>query len=180
MFNDKYGLTEAVLKGLKTMTRRAVTRELLECIRQYSHGDEEELRYRLIANAPYKVGEIVAVAQRYSDIFTDPYHIGLYGRTAGWNNKMFVNAIEMPHHIEMLNYHVEHMQDISDEDCMKEGVLYSNDYTLPYYIPEKYSNVFFGYRSPREAFAALVDKVSGRGKWKSNLIVYAYTYKLID
>lgn len=92
MFNDKYGLTCAVLEGRKTMTRRAVTGELLECIRQYSHGDEEEFRYRLMANAPYKVGEIVAVAQRYSDIFTDPYHIGLLGRTSGWTNKMFVSA----------------------------------------------------------------------------------------
>lgn len=180
MFNDKYELTRAVLEGRKTMTRRAVTRKLLECIRQYSHGDEEELSYRLIANAPYKVGEVVSVSQRYSDIFTDQYYIGLLGRTHGWTNKMFVSAELMPHHIRMTGLKVEFLQDISDDDCIREGVLYFNDYTLPYCIPEKHSNIFFGYRSPREAFASIFDKVSRKCKWESNPLVWVYEFQLID
>lgn len=35
------------------------------------------------------------------------------------------------------------------------------------------------YITPREAFAALIDKVSGRGTWDSNPWVFAYTYELV-
>lgn len=35
MFNDKYGLTKAVLEGRKTMTRRVVPEKLLEAYCDY-------------------------------------------------------------------------------------------------------------------------------------------------
>ena len=103
------------------------------------------------------------------------------------SNKMFVKPEYMPHHIEMLNYHVERLQDISDEDCIKEGIYIHN--------PDPLNSKFIGYsydaiidphkkrwwfQSPREAFAALIDKVSGKGTWESNPLVWVYEFKLID
>lgn len=174
MFNDRYGLTQAVLEGRKTMTRRVINAKA-EKWERFKHGDKtSDWDY------PYQIIEKIAIAQRYRDVFNDPYHISLYGRTAGWNNKMFVNAAEMPHHIEMLNYHVEHLQDISDEDCMKEGVLSSDKYAMPYGIPDKDGSVSFYYSAPREAFATLIDKVSGKATWDSNPLVWVYEFKLID
>lgn len=35
-------------------------------------------------------------------------------------------------------------------------------------------------RSPREAFSALIDKVSGKGMFASNPYVFAYEFELID
>ena len=35
MFNDKYGLTQAVLDGRKTQTRRIVSRKILDLVPQY-------------------------------------------------------------------------------------------------------------------------------------------------
>ena len=35
MFNDKYGLTEAVLKGRKTMTRRIVPKSVIDKVNEY-------------------------------------------------------------------------------------------------------------------------------------------------
>lgn len=37
-----------------------------------------------------------------------------------------------------------------------------------------------GFDTPREAFAALIDKVSGKGTWESNPYVFVYEFKLID
>ena len=186
MFNDKFGLTQAVLEGRKTITRRAVPEELLECITWYAQVDEADLIYRLIANSTYRVGEVVAIAQSYRDVYLNSgsiYKIGLLGRTAGWSNKMFVRADDMPHHIKITNIRVEHLQDISDEDCLREGIYMDYDehgglYTTPYY--DYPNNKHNGFDTPREAFAALIDKVSGRGTWDSNPMVWVYEFELVD
>lgn len=180
MFNDKFGLTQAVLEGRKTMTRRSIPKKLLESIELYAHGNEEELRHRLRANSSYQVGEVVAISQAYKDIYNDAYHIGLYGRTAGWTNKMFVKAELMHHHIKITNIRVERLQDISDEDCLREGLIYSPVGVRHYgFYPEKDNCVYYFY-TPREAFAALIDKVSGKGTWESNPMVWVYEFELVD
>jgi len=172
MFNDKYGLTQAVLDGRKTMTRRVVTQNSMTDI--------------LCGYSRYQVGEVVAIAQSYRDVYLNSgsiYKIGLLGRTAGWRNKMYVSAGDMPHHIKITNIRVEHLQDISDEDCLREGVYMDYDehgglYTTPYY--DYPNNKHNGFDSPREAFAALIDKVSGKGIWDSNPMVWVYEFELVD
>ena len=58
MFNDKFCLTQAVLEGRKTMTRRIVTDRLLkDCV----------VTGEVLIKSHYKVGEVVAVAQSYHD-----------------------------------------------------------------------------------------------------------------
>ena len=178
MFNDRFGLTQAVLEGRKTMTRRVVPTKLLDSIKQYAHGSENELCYRLRANATYNVGDIVAIAQAYKDIFKDAYHIGLYGRTAGWTNKLFVAAYRMPHHIKITKVRIEYLQDISDEDCLREGIYLSQE---EFGKPSTYTfSDEYLYMNPRSAFAALIDKVSGKGTWKSNPLVWVYEFELVD
>ena len=36
-----------------------------------------------------------------------------------------------------------------------------------------------GYETPREAYAALIDKVSGKGTWQNNPYVFVYDFELI-
>lgn len=188
MFNDKYGLTQAVLEGRKTMTRRVVSTKLLDSIKQYAHGSENELCYRLRANATYNVGDIVAIAQPYKDIYLNSgsiYKIGLLGRTAGWRNKMYVSADDMPHHIKITNIRVERLQDISDEDCLREGVYEKKlEYTPSGYNPNRtyytFDGVDYCFNDARDAFAALIDKVSGKGTWESNQLVWVYEFELVD
>lgn len=174
MFNDKYGLTKAVLEGRKTMTRRIVKGEI-----PLGNWEETE-KY-----APYQVGEVVAIAQAYKDIYNDAYHIGLYGRTVGWTNKMYVAAYRMPHHIKITNIRVEHLQDISDEDCLREGVYEKKlKYTPSGYNPNRTyytcDGVDYYFNDARDAFAALIDKVSGKGTWDSNPLVWVYEFELVD
>ena len=60
MFSDKYGLTQAVLKGRKTQTRRMPFWGNLGLISLPPR--------QLIAAAKYNIGEEVAIAQRYEDM----------------------------------------------------------------------------------------------------------------
>lgn len=45
-----------------------------------------------------------------------------------------------------------------------------------YYVP----GVKDAYLTPKMAFEELIDKVSGRGTWESNPIVWVYEFELVD
>lgn len=217
MFNDRYGLTSAVLRGCKTMTRRIIP-EIIpdsavitnvydladDSVTYFAHDEEAPLRgdgsaewTKLVPK--YKVGEVVAVAQAYRDIprynpetyedvmlndgtICEASHPYLHlQQSGGWDNKMFVRAELMPHQIRITNIRVERLQDISDEDCLREGieefVLRKGDGTRR--IKYSFKNATDNYLSPRDAFAALIDKVSGKGTWDSNPYVFVYEFELI-
>ena len=192
MFNDKHGLTQAVLDGRKTMTRRSIPKKLLESIELYAHGNEEELRYRLLANSSYHAGDALAIAQAYKDIYNDAYHIGLYCRIAAWTNKMYVAAYRMQHHIKITNIRLERLQDISEDDCLREGIYFDKEggQSIGYPLAVPFYYTFRGainrdgkqlyWSTPKDAFAALIDKVSGKGTWESNPLVWVYEFELVD
>lgn len=198
MFNDRYGLTQAVLSGRKTQTRRiyktpanaygGLEVENGNIISFDANGNE------IVTRPKYKVGEIVAVAQCYNDCGFDPNTCQIWtdkgvfifencpiSQLAGWDNKLFVLAALMPNRIRITNVRVERLQDISDEDCIKEGVLHSDKYAMPYGIPDSKApnGVDFYYSTPREAYAALIDKISGKGTWESNPYVFVYDFELV-
>lgn len=168
MFNDKYCLTQAVLDGTKTMTRRLLKDNV-------PLGNWKETAKCL----PYKVGEVVAIAQRYKEIYPNADFEMIDGNfiteSAGWTNKMFVRAELMPHHIRITDVKIEHLRDISEEDALREGILklISGFYCFP---NEEYA-VF---STPRRAFAEIIDKVSGKGTWGNNPWVAAYSFELVD
>lgn len=206
MFSDDCGLTQAVKKGQKTNTRRqekALDREIRRyeeaykvpfdfSSQYYDHGWEclvLRTSNGIIKVKPrYKVGEVVAVAQPYCEIM--PYLADSFYKPAGgfmeekpgYRNKMFVKADLMPHRIRFTNVRVERLQDISDEDCIREGVFldktapscYQPFYTFPGSIDYDTS---VGYKTPRDAFAVLIDRISGKGTWEKNPWVLAYEFK---
>ena len=185
MFNDKYGLTQAVLEGRKTMTRRIILNDETEgglMPVSFWNGKWCGSHGRPLSKQPYSIGEVVAIAQKYQDL-PDPFagRGTTWRDAAGWRNKMFVCAEDMPHHIRITDIKVERLQDISEEDCLKEGIGATNVFEV-YGIEISY---FFegnseAYLTPKEAFAALIDKVSGKGTWESNPYVFCYTFELVD
>ena len=206
MFNDHYGLTQAVLDGRKTMTRRVLSGYPL----MPSDRIEDALvcpdgSVDIIANcgeslmkvkSHYKVGEIVAVAQSYENCGYRPDEIVWKRKDKivflplhvdkGWRNKMFVRADMMPHQIRITSVRAERLQDISYEDCFREGVGISatdNLIGFPFAIPFNYyigrDERGYRYITPREAFAELIDKTSGRGTWQSDPWVWVYEFELV-
>ena len=200
MFNDRYGLTQAVISGRKTVTRRVIKDawwpiykiEAEEIKGDIIHVIANNGKLVIERKCPYKIGEIVAVAQSYEQVY---YQEGLetidmlvsgLKYTVGWQNKMFVKAELMPHRIQITDIRIERLQDISDEDCMKEGVLehpyrgYMVDGIVYKNSKDKeYNGSLQIFDTPREAFAVLIDKVSGRGTWKSNPWVVVYEFELV-
>lgn len=166
MFNDRYGLTAAVMSGRKTQTRRNSCR--------------------------YKAGEVVAIAQSYKDagvrfVQEEDKEFGCYDfpaeQTKGWNNKMFVKADLMPHHIRITAMRQERLQDISDEDCMKEGIIKSKHYgkfVYVYHVIIDGTSYTCAHYTPREAYGVLIDRISGKGTWESNQQVWVYDFELVD
>ena len=204
MFSERFGLEQAVLAGTKAMTRRIVPIDLYNQTdwKAVAEGDFEavvdgEGYYHDIRNCgKYHIGEEVAIAQNYktcwdyykaqwesrndpSDWHTPDAMLGdAVEETKGYRNKMFVKADMMPHRIRITGIKVERLQDISEEDCLREGLLAGEQEPRMYGFRLPKGTVL-SFLTPREAFAALIDRISGRGTWQSNPWVYAYTFELI-
>ena len=160
MFNTKYGLEQAVLNGTKTRTWRA----------------DKKPRY--------EVGEVVAIKQKYSDLdetwrvakgifYGDCYLCTEY--QAGWNNKMFVKNELMPHQIKITKITPCKLQDITEEECLNEGI-----YTICFLKKKRFVYLYsLMYDNAKEAFADLINKLNGKGYWESNPLGYAYEFELV-
>lgn len=202
MFDDRYGLTQAVLEGKKTMTRRVIKGDYVVVVHlehegsfigKTANGDSV-----ILPQPAYNVGDELAIAQSYSnlrevlakrdfkrtDALYDKFYRAMQMGEAhdgmpGWGNKMFVRADLMPHRIRNTGINVERLQNISEEDCLKEGVeKWIDCYIVPGIMENRgKNNVCFD--SPREAFAALIDRICGRDTWQRNPWVYVYTLELI-
>lgn len=171
MFNTKYGLEQAVLNGTKTRTWRA----------------DKEPRY--------KIGDIVAIKQCYKDVMNYSFYNdkNLYDKVcnlmneAGATNKMFVKNELMPHKIKITSIKQCRLQDISDDECEREGIgcmeLFDDDLKEVFY----YIGVFLGwlddkqktFQTSKEAFSYLINKLNGKGYWESNPLGYAYEFELV-
>lgn len=210
MFNDTYLLTKAVLEGRKTMTRRIIDKKkneyflnLLSDKGYMKHTgtlsyDDEYGEFRIddvyectTCRPMYKIGEVVAVAQSYNNIGYQPTDKTLitkgnkvefieFQKHKGWTNKMFVRADDMMSFLEIKDIKIEKLQDISDEDCIAEGIIEKTRYCFEQRVKQTTGDTLTflcSFDTPREAFAALIDKVSGKGTWESNPYVFAYKFR---
>ena len=148
----------------------------------------------------YKVGEIVAVAQNYKDLiergdctelndYIRDEHQAVYDalgyegnidieEQAAWRNKMFVKSELMPQQIKILSVRVEKLQDISDEDILREGIVQIHELDSFYFECKERDEGFY-FDTPKEAFASLIDKVGKKGDWEKNPYVWRYEFELI-
>lgn len=212
MFNDRYGLTQAVLEGRKTQTRRILYPTMLfrrmktfegwseedigswkaSCMKRLYAAQGEELQQMLdcaLQHSRYKLGETIAIAQKYKDImhYAKFYILcGCYGmyfdrvrHEKGYTNKMFVHADLMLHHIRITRIRVERLQDISEEDCLEEGIWTRTGRWYCYDIIKRGEEYYDPYPDPREAYSVLIDRISGKGTWESNPWVFVYDFELV-
>lgn len=203
-FNEHYGLQTAVIERRKTKTRRT---ELLDLLDGFTEDDfwfglvDGKMQVQLYDDQPgptiikprYKIGEVVAIRQSYSEVYDELFgdvahvnndhalelHMSYILMEAqkdtikGWTNKMFIRPSLMPHRICITDIKIERLQDISGSDIQKEGI----------WLDEKIDRFMVGEKGfflAKEAFAHLIDKVSGKGTWERNPWVFAYSFELID
>jgi len=139
----------------------------------------------------YKLNEIVYLKEPYfidcsGDIhhkFGYPENIAEMERhNTKWSNKRFMPESAARYYIIIKGVRAERLQDISEEDCLKEGITkhqiirldriwYENGLTI---------NGCSGWPTPQEAYAALIDKIDGNGIYKSNPFFWVYDFKLLE
>lgn len=196
MFNNTYGFTQAVKQGTKTMTRRVLN--LTEADEEYlGQAFDWDLRESVILDryAQYKVGEIVAVAESYKDIIGDrvffvsyetgvSVHRSILEREKGWSNKQNVASEFMPTRIRITDRKIERLRSISDEDCLKEGLM-MDPITGWYYFPNLHLHrkkkntagpTLFEY--PKAAYYTLCKKLRMVLDNTANPWVIAYTFEI--
>lgn len=203
MFNEKYGLQRAVLSRTKTKTRRdgkkVEKQYALYVVANEMKGKDDYLSLEefAISKSPYKVGDMVAIQQSYKELLEEEYmptsienevirmveqnHIGC-------TNKMYVKAELMPHHVRITEVRFEQLKCISDEECLEEGICRIDDMinsNMEDVVRYTFENcfergVFKTYSTPRDAFASLIDKISGKGTWEKNEYVYVYGIERVD
>lgn len=201
MFSDRFCLTQAVIEDRKKMTRRIIPASILAKVPDYQEEYYENtldslsftdaLTNMLFVEKLFKsvlqVGDVVAVAQSYHSLNRMGYLAPEWldhtcEDSPGYENKMFVDAKLMPHRIQITGARVERLQDISDDDCMKEGIMKKSSFprkkSLPYCFPGGKHEWSHSFSTPRKAYAALMDKISGKGTWERNPYVIVYSFGL--
>lgn len=192
MFDDN--LTPSVLDGSKPLTRRIIPGQdkiHFEEFEKIAHTDY------VLSKSRYKVGDVVAIAQSYKTVLAGISDIEaqkayrrellvrkplMYERIEqmpAWDNKMYVCADLMPHLIRITNLKVERLQDISPQDALLEGVQKWLDGYIVSGLMARGGQHNKCFDTPVQAFAALIDKLSGAGTWNKNPYVFAYTFELI-
>lgn len=198
-FSDKFKLTDSILDGCKTQFRCVVPNNMISKIVNEFKDDYYENTLDTMSDIelinhyyfteklekpPYVVGEKLAVAQTYESIINNEAFSArfqfLLDEIPGWKDNRKVKAEKMIHHINITSVRIEELQDISDDDCLEEGieqiVLDDN---------KKGSITVYGYKAtkevwftPREAFIQLINKVHRKNIWKENPYVFVFDFIL--
>lgn len=182
-------MQERTERKTKNQTRRIVNPQPLDIVcstiidNKLLFETRDENDTLILIKPRYNVGEIVAIAQAYKDILEtlpEPYRRKSDGsisteisESIGFRNKLYVKPILMPLQIKILGVRAERLQDISNEDCIKEGIVFDGSV---------YSNGLDGiqYLEPRAAYKALINSIDGKETWDNNSWVWVYDYELID
>lgn len=114
----------------------------------------------------YKEGEVVGVAQCYSDLFLyEVFHLKRKSKkididdilkSPGYRNKLFVRADLMRYYIKITGVRVECLQDISDKDIFAEGFFYKDE------------------------FFRIFKRLYGAKVWETNPLVFVYDFERYD
>ena len=153
----------------------------------------------------YNVGDILYLKEPYiddSDMFFTAYPIhetltynsgttlyqygndtsildSIYGDKVKWKNKLFMGAKYARLFVEITVVRGERLQDISNEDCIKEGVEEERNWSngTEWFT---YCNGTHSFDTPRAAYKALINSIDGKDTWDNNPWVWVYDYELID
>lgn len=147
--------------------------------------------------AKYKVGDIIYMKEPYR--FAPDVDFIIYkfdfpnGRDeypgcdkvdtpVEWKNKLFMPSSAARHFIKITGVRAERLQDITEEDCFREGITDCDYGGMQCVVYGLQKGLFFDElgTTPKEAYAALIDKINGKGTWDSNPFVWVYDYKLIE
>lgn len=153
----------AVIQKLKTQTRRIA-----------------------ISDKPrYTIGEKVFLKEPYIILYNEVHYKfdnGFIGDGKGWQNKMFMPEKYARHYIEIIDVRREPLQDISEDDCIAEGI---ERVSMPHPYENKNMEGFKNYIFPemiadaKLSYESLWADINGFDSWVANPNVWVYEFKLV-
>ena len=181
------------MAGRKTQGRYLVPKSHLEAYIAYLASLPEKtmkLGQFLFRNgiAKFVTGEEVAIAQSYESLHLAPDLIQRakthdkktiryvpISKLPGWKNKMYVSSDFMPHSIVITAMRVERIQSITVADIRKEGIIEMPSGGFGTSVKR---DVSLG-KTPREAYATLINDLCNRTVWQRNPYVYVYDFRFV-
>ena len=187
-------LFHKVIKGGKTQTRRVMSPQP-EIFFDIPIMPKLKLKYKL--------GEILYLKEPYVDDLIMEKTLFKYDKSdlqelidngygdmvdskGFWKNKLFMPQSAARHFIQITGIRAERLQDISDEDCIKEGIInWKDEKDLPKNSVKEilgFSDCFSwnNHSIPQDAYAALIDKITGRGTWDKDPWLWVYDFKYFN
>lgn len=163
---------EATVTEKKTQTRRIVTESVNLSV---VNG-----KPTFLSKPRYKVGETIYLKEPYYNFGNGTIWYRFNGDgddNMSWSNKLFMPAAAARYFIKITDLRAERLQEITNQDCIKEGIFKHISHARVFW-----KNGLDGlmYEKPRDAYAALINKISGKGTWESNPFVWVYDYKLTE
>lgn len=152
-------MVQAILEGRKTMTRRVIkplpTKQL----------DDNEIGDLLEGN-PIKKGVILWVRETFEGLVTGGNsNFNLYSYKADntkpvdcWKPSLFMPKEAARIFLKVTDVYIDRLQNISEEDCLKEGISGKN---------------------PKTNFRNLWESLKGEGSWEENTYVWVYEFEII-
>lgn len=80
--------------------------------------------------------------------------------------------------IRITKIRIERLQNIKSDDCLKEGIWKAGNVGLEGTTYWYHGLANSSFHTPQEAYASLIDRISGKGTWASNPYVFVYEFKL--
>lgn len=196
-------MVKAILEGRKTQTRRVIKPQpgkdtnvsfmpnppLDWCGKWFPYKWETEEGESISKRCPYgNIGDILWVRETWqytdSSINIQPGYV--YRATDPdwesmevwkWKPSIFMPKSAARIFLKITDVKVERLQNISEEDAIKEGVkIDSEGYECWDYLKNFYGGFCF---SPEQSFESLWQKINGTESWKSNPFVWVIEFKRI-
>jgi len=102
-----------------------------------------------------------------------------YPACGEWKNKLFMPQWAARYFIEITAVRAERLQDISKDDCLKEGIISRVTADYPYELIYQIPEIPNYYATARRAYASLINRINGKGTWERNPFVWVYDFKFI-
>lgn len=129
MFSHKWGLHQAVLAGEKPTTLRLIPEKTIEACKDPANPFDYPNQEKLIQAAPYKVGDVVAIAESYKDIYArkelqveNCAQLDELMDSFGWGNKMYVQAALMNRFALITEVTAREAQTLTHEELLEDGL----------------------------------------------------------
>jgi hypothetical protein len=192
-------LFHKVVSGEKVMMRQIINSKMLDeldeywswyefaCAQQTSEISVEEDRTQYFAY--YKPGITLYLKEPYcidsgNEVLYKYSKAPAVRKCIKWKNPCYMAAKHARFFIEITGVRAEWLHEINEKDAKLEGIeeLNAGEIIRGYsnYIQYSSDNGITCYNTPREAYAALIDSINGKGTWESNPFIWCYSFELTD